>query len=69
MRLLLFVIIWDTTVEVLFFFSFLKDFIIKKKTEEWEWERKGNREEKNGLLYFWASGVSCECILGTITLI
>ena len=57
MHLLPFVIIWDTTIEILSFFYFLKYFIIKKKKKDrniegWEWERKGKGEEKNGLLYF-----------------
>ena len=34
MHLLPFVIIWDTTIEVLSFFSFLKYFIIKKKKKD-----------------------------------
>ena len=73
MHLLLFVIFWDTTVNCRVFFFFFEKFYYKEKKNTREIQENENEKEKekekkkNGLLYFWVSGVSCECVLGTIT--
>ena len=67
-----FFIIWYTIIEVLFFLFFFEIFYYKEKKilekyRRMRMRKKRKRRRKYGLLYFWASGVSCECVLGIIT--
>ena len=83
MHLLFFVTIWDLNQvffntffvinKTIFFFLNIvlwereREREREKEKENIKNERKRRKKESNELLYFWASVVSCECMLGIIT--